>query len=426
MLFNIRTTELDGDSSRANAYNKIFTYMVVIQVVFVVLAIIPGVNLFLKVLQLPVLLLLWFVFYISKDKVLIKPWMILGIIWLVYMLLIGYGLNDFKAQSRLITDGSLFFFMFIINDYLYRKDMSELSRIGKYSAVMIIITLLYSYFVLRDYPMLARDTASGLAGSKATGIAGYDYIYGLVILIPLFTSKMIDTFKNGDKKNGTLFTILLILSLVYITKSQFATALLLSLVGIILGLLVRKVKSVLSLFINTLLIVLFLLLAFNIVNVLLWLTSILDSMVLKERIYLVINLFQTKDFVGIDRFDRMNNTLNAFFEYPFGAVFYGARFMYDTLGVDFHTEWLSTIAYFGWQGLLLFTAWILAYLREVVRRVKQYTSLTYIYVQFIMIFLVGLFNPTHYSAGYYFMAYFLSVTMVFIGENKSRNLDKKT
>lgn len=406
-------------SININKMKLYITYIVVIQMLYLVLKVVPGINYLVNIVWLPIFFAIWFFLSILQKKLIVKPWMIAGLVWLLYIFYIGYGLNDTASRSRFLVEGALIFFMVIGSYLLSNHKFHELSQIGKLAIWGILITIVYSYFILKINPMIARDTASGSAGTLGIGVAGYDYIYGLVTLIPMLVLKIIDSSKHKDKKTKALVFILLLASVLYILKSQFTIAFILTIFGIILGLFASKESTVKNKIFKGLLMIVLLILFLNIVNFLHLLIGLIPSAIFAERINEVIYVINTNDLMLSDRLSRMITTYNTFLQYPLGAVFKGARFLSNTYGVDFHTEWLNVMAYYGVQGLALFILWIVLFLKDIAGQIKQVMSPTYIYVQFFMIFLIGLLNPIHFGAIFYFISFFTSIAITFVGYKDS-------
>ncbi len=166
---------------------------------------------------------------------------------LVYLAFIYLGLfqADFSwldRELRLLLLSSL-----ILQYFVSSGDFRGLARVLKFSLICATITLFTSLLGLAKYPLAARQLGGELAKYgyhdtiayyQSRGIAGYDFFYGLVFILPLLALLV----KGKDLSGKTRIALAAFsgLALLGIFRSQLTTALLFALAGLAAALLTRK------------------------------------------------------------------------------------------------------------------------------------------------------------------------------------------
>ncbi len=259
-------------------------------------------------------------------------------------------------------------------------------------AIFTGITSITTIIGLEKYPMAARELASGTAiydtaHYRAENIGGYEYIYALVILIPI----LLYLIKNTKKLLRIINIAILVINLVCIYESQYTTALLLTIVAFLLILAFKnKVFFAVSLF----------------ALLLFWIlggTNLLSRMLLffSERIeleYVSDRLLQLSQLVGgseintetsTERIDHYKNQLTLFAKSPLiGHNLFG----YNEEHVSGHTyifDWLSSIGVLGFGAV----AFIFRKLYTKVVRISRKKTCATVKLTWLMLVILACLNP---------------------------------
>ena len=135
----------------------------------------------------------------------------------------------------------LFFLPFLLSIFFLKWSKVKYKKVLLlYIFILEIITLITTILGLRQYPTAARDLASEAASNpvyKQLNIGGYDFIYGLVVLLPTIL------FFINQRKHKIIWLFLLVASIYCIVISQYSIAIVLSF-GIIVIYFLLRVKSI--------------------------------------------------------------------------------------------------------------------------------------------------------------------------------------
>ena len=144
-----------------------------------------------------------------------------------------------------VRDGMKAFVPILIAFFIrYKSDKGFVKSLLQFLVVLLVITSITTILGLRQFPMASRELAGNNETAQAKlyilmNIGGFDFIYSLVVFLPI----MFWLIRNTQKINKWLNIAALIIFLYCIYVSNYATALLLSLIALALGLIERNTKS---------------------------------------------------------------------------------------------------------------------------------------------------------------------------------------
>lgn len=274
----------------------------------------------------------------------------------IYLLLILMFYSDHEKYDFVYTFSEFLSFLSvitIINVCIQNKDFKSLYVIFRFSLIILIITLLLSIPVLIKNPEIIRDMVmfnltedtSQFQVFQRTGIVSYGTIHSLPFLFPIFIYHL----KNNSNKILKTFILLLFgLSLFVIINAATTTPVILSIMGILLGLLIQKSNK------KNLVIIFFISLLYFLVSSKEILLSILDEVYpffAENSIGGKILDFQTLIKFGQvsgeieGREDLYNLSWQTFYENPF----IGSPFFKDAGG---HAYFVDKLAYLGLIGTI--------------------------------------------------------------------------
>ncbi|WP_226742862.1 hypothetical protein [Polaribacter gangjinensis] len=188
----------------------------------------------------------WFVFtFLENPTYLLLPSKhILAIyFYIFYTIIIAYLSGNGTIGNRFfeLSQIPIFFMAFEKNKLLGRNNDNLF--IIKLLIPFVLLTSIITLNAYRVNPYISRSlkVSQGLGVENLRkGIGGYDFIYFLVLLIPILIFVL---GKTKKKTSRFVFIIMIILFSFNIVLSNFSTALLLLLLGLFMGFFVKKIKS---------------------------------------------------------------------------------------------------------------------------------------------------------------------------------------
>lgn len=283
----------------------------------------------------------------------------------------------------------LFFLPFLLSIFFLKYNNLQVKRaLLFYILAMELITLITTLVGLQIYPNASRDLASTVALPiyKQMNIGGFEFIYGLTILIPIIA------YNAKNSKRKMIYILILILSIYCILISQYSIALLVTIfIGIVSFIERIKNKNVKL----VILIILFVVLIFMIIlsnSIFIRFGDILSRInmqTIAQKFYdLSDSSISTYSGTVESRLYHYTASIEGFFHSPiFGRLFNAST------GIGGHSEILDILAsggiiLFGIVVLILYKFQFMFRLNCI--NVKFYKAYHLAYLSFI---LIALFNP---------------------------------
>lgn len=221
-------------------------------------------------------------------------------------------------------------------------------------SVLLLITAITTIIGLQQYPMASRQLASGSAIYNTEvytkiNIGGYDYIYGLVVFMPI----QIWLIRNTNKLRKVLNMITIAVFGWVIIQSAYATALILSILLIVLSARGSTPKKT-ALFLTCFVLIVFFLKPL-LISVLQFLIDNVAEEYVAGRLSIIIDLLNGKDaqeFANGSRIALLNRALRGFLHNP---IFGNNLLAFNIKALSHHSTILDTLSS---GGLLYFTAFI--------------------------------------------------------------------
>lgn len=395
-------------------------YILMFRFLFPVIRKIEAFDILFKLLNVPILVLVFFLTGLT-EKYKINQWKYAGLLWIFYLVLVATFTRESSTIARVVMDMHLYIFMFLAEWLIVGKRLKEINKMMWFSVFFISLTICYSLYMLTIDPVLARNSASTVDAELVKGIADFSYIYGLVAFTPVLVLKIKDFLSSRQNLKAYFLAAFVILEGVYFLKSQYIIAFLLFLFGIFFAFIEgMRYRKIIWFFAFIFLTVIALLILFNLYDILKTVYEYLPFSMYNYRgkILDLMKFLEGEDIYGLEgmeRFVRLFSTIQTFLKYPYGAVWRGATFQGNRMGVDFHTEWFNILAFYGIQGLVINVGWyfsffwkIAGYIRRDLDMAKESRYVKYI---FIMIAFTGLLNPIHFVQSYYYLVAFVGICL---------------
>lgn len=259
-------------------------------------------------------------------------------------------------------------------------------------AVFTGITSITTIIGLEKYPMAARELASGTAiydtdHYRAENIGGYEYIYALVILIPL----LVYLIKHTQGWIKALNIVILIVNILCVYESQYTTALIL--VGVAF-LLLLAFRSKLAFTVTVFMLLLFWLFGGTelLSNFFRYLSENVGQEYVADRFLQLSQLFGGGEIhteTSTDRIDYYQRQIELFFESPVWGQNLFAFSSDNISGHSFVLDWLGSLGLLGFGVVTFFVRKL--YL-NVVRFSRKKTSAT-VKLTWLMLIILSVLNP---------------------------------
>ncbi len=262
----------------------------------------------------------------------------------------------------------------------------------KTAAIFIGITCVTTIIGLKVFPMASRELASGTAiydtaQYTRANIGGYDFIYALVLFIPV-ALWLINNSKGAMK---VLYTAVLVLDVWCIYESQYTIALIcVAITLLVLWIQFNKRVG----FIALLAVALFLLFnGFSLIGSLFyWLSDVIEQEYVADRLLQLAQLFSGESIntdTSSERIEHYFNELNAFSESPV----WGHNFLsYDDDKISGHTLVLDILGGAGLIGIFMLSGIMRTLYTLTINPQKKRLS-PYIQAIWIMLIILSCLNP---------------------------------
>jgi hypothetical protein len=297
-------------------------------------------------------------------------------VYLIYTIGIAYIAGNGSIGNRFfeLSQIPLFYMAYQKNKLAGRN--SDNLLILKLLVPFVILTSFITINAYRINPYISRSikTSRGLGlDYSRMGVGGYEFIYFLVIVVPILLFVIFNKDRPIGKMNKFVGLIIIIVFSLNIVMSNYSTALLLLILGVIMRIFLKRI-SYLRAFFLSLLFILFISFIEPIILLLMGgLIQVLGDNKNVSRILELKELLLVGD-EGISisaRSDAFHNSIQVFLENPaFGIItnpiksnIYG-----EIVGFGQHSQVLDTLAIFGvFIGVLQ----LYIYLQPIFIRLKQ-------------------------------------------------------
>jgi len=340
-----------------------------------------------------------------------------GIVVLLFSLLLNRKYKALSIRNAILIFGlsALSFVITVLKTPLlfgtYMVELLELCiylMMGQYliednnkKTITFIIIFVLTFYIITSittnigcqlYPLASRELADGVHGDsdlsrlyKSMNIGGFDFIYSVVLVVPL----LIGTIKIKKK---IVYWIIGVPSLLLIgigvISAQYTTALVVYLLGIASVFLKERNGSVFAPFFYSLLLIIVF------VPLLSVLTTMIQGDVLSERVNDILSFLtgEQNDLNGIDGMDervtRWRMSVDTMFAYPLigGWIGKGAS-------VGGHSFILDSIAYYGIVGIVLLYAMYKNIYMLFIQKYKNHSCYNYLLYVLVLSILIAVLNP---------------------------------
>lgn len=263
-------------------------------------------------------------------------------------------------------------------------------------AVFTGITSITTIWGLQKYPMASRELASGTAvydtnHYRAENIGGYEYIYAIVILIPI----LIYLIKHTEKVWRAINVAILVINIICVYQSQYTTALILVAVVFLLMLAFKnKIAFLISVFS---LLLFWILGGLDLLSkIFLFFSENIGQEYVSDRLLQLSQLFAGSEInteTSTARIDHYQNQLLLFVRSPIGGH---NLFSYSTENISGHSfvlDWLGSAGLLGF-GIVYFL------LRNLYKRVVRFSrkkSCRIVKLVWVMLCILAILNPVVFS-----------------------------
>lgn len=289
----------------------------------------------------------------SKSLLYTIIWIIIHIFIVEFILEYTYFKDIMGIQMNVITYYLLILLCnFIICNYIQRKD--------KYDKAIIIVTLIsfisnfiFTINALQIDSNISKSIATGSASTTASlfGVVGFGYIYAIIFVIPFLITFVL----NNKNKNRIIYSILLCSVIYFLIKCGYLTAILLTILSVIL-LIFYKMKKWMKIFAVFLMILIGILCINSIFisEVLYTLADNIEVYTISERLEQMADYLATNEKGGtLERLDLYQQSIDIFKN----NILFGKMFANNNLSVSGHSEILDILAY---GGIVLFSMFYIA------------------------------------------------------------------
>lgn len=263
----------------------------------------------------------------------------------------------------------------------------------------VLLGCVYTLYRIQENPYLPRILAKGSTGVETllggnvntAGIITYGGIYGMTLIIPTFVYWI--SLRQGQKKILPLAVTIIII--VTIFQAQFAIALIFSIVGIVLYLILCGRKSNYRYILSSLFIIVTVLVVINWDSVLyaVYSAGILPS-VLQQKAHELLLYSGGGNLTGTNLYFR-----STYYAQSFKAIvqnnFVGKVFSNHASGAG-HSEWEDMAANYGIIAPIL----VFAFFRNFTKKISKYFDekmITVYRIQLLIFFIIGFIDPIFHS-----------------------------
>lgn len=304
----------------------------------------------------------------------------------VFTLLFVRGFGDISSHIRVS-------FTFWGTAILYFGILKEDSRrrIGKYLIFLFLITVVTSSIGVFIDNSAARALTSASSDEvlreshKMKNISSIYLFQGLVAFVPILVC-----FPKTAKQR-TLCLGLLMAVLITLLNASFTISLLVFLVALFLSV-AQSGKSVNRIILTGIFSLLAMILWFNMSDILLYLSSVIDNYKMSDKLFEASKLFSGGVLTGdvAERWELYKVSLNTFSQNLLGT---GAHYSYVKFenGIGYHSQFLDDLARYGLFALAFYITFLLGYYRYLKNEWKKLECsqvagiVTVIYAMFLVL-----------------------------------------
>lgn len=335
-----------------------------------------------------------FTYYVSLCLIDRSGWIETTVVILLALLFVSlcyFGSRQTVSLPNYVFANFLFWipFLFMYNRCLVRDD-SFRRFLSRFILVLFIVTATTTLFGLIQDPMVSRFLATGqtdgygLRGYSFRNVGDYNFIYSLVIMLPM----LIGAWRLTGIKHGQLL-IALLLSLVCLVRAQYSIALIVSFIALSMALLVKRFSPMkLCLIVIVEFMLLLALYAF--------LPSIIDlvsnlgpsASFIRYRLSDTLAVINSDSIFGLDRVQRLLMSLNVFLENPIS----GNLFASNMAELGNHSTVLDLLGGMGIFALVFILIFYIALIRHFAAWTISPRVKPYLYTAIIAFTITGLIN----------------------------------
>lgn len=308
--------------------------------------------------------------------------------------------------------------------YILPQDKKTKKQVFIFLMVNILLGCAYTLYRIQENPLLPRILARGsegrdilLGGASTAGVLTYGEIYGIALIIPSFLFWI--SRKQGQKKIFPL--IIFAISIVTIFKAQFAIALIFSLVGIALYLIMCGGLSNARFIISGVFLVVAIIVAVNWDSILsiIYSANILPS-ALQQKAHELLLYSEGGNLAGTNLYSR-----STYYAQSFKAIaqnnFVGKVFSNNASGAG-HSEWEDMAANYGIIAPIL----VYSFFRKFTKNIFTYfegNAITVYRIQLLIFLIIGFVDPIFHSRTMSFLL-FLSplILTMYEGSNEEESI----
>lgn len=305
-----------------------------------------------------------------------------------------------KFYQQLIMFLPCFITLIVAKQASYKQKRLLLFIVG----IMIVYVMIVTMRELTINPEITRKWEDFDETSK-DNIASYYFVYA----VPILVGMIVILFMRSKKIYFKLLSVaLLIFSFVFLVQAQYTLALLIAVIGLLMGFL-KGEKSAIVKTIGVFLTVVVLIFTPDILE---FVASNLKNGHMKVRLGELADFFGNGDATGYNlngRFTLYWETIKAFFASPL----WGNR----SLDFDGHATFLTVLADIGILGGVPFYFMYFMMKNKIIKVISDSDKL--FIVPFIMLFIMGLTNPIHAAFPVGFSVWFVVPLLIMVLNDNS-------
>lgn len=330
----------------------------------------------------------------------------------ILMALWGYGGN---ALAYMKIGVSFWFTLYIFHFYAILGWNKIISQISIVLLISLFITSITTLVGLNSIPNASRMlTASSTLFEEnkilnIKNIGGFDFIYGLIILLPAVISILIAKVKTQKNIYIKIFYSFFVILIFYIVlNSSFTIALFSLILATISGLMSRmNSQKIILIFISLSLV--YILIPKEIIGV--YFNEIsysVDNTYTSERINEVGDYLRgTSNDSGhlLSRTSLYDMSLGTFMSHPITGI--GPYYYVNGVGIGYHSQILDDLARYGLFGFLFYVLFFYSYCKFVNKRWKDIGYNVNFLAPLLVFLFISLLNPTFSSQTISVIIFFL-------------------
>lgn len=369
-------------------------------------------------MMLGVLGILYFMIFINSNWKSRKE--VFGYLLLICSLGIVFCVREYYKEgiigvySILLVFSPIFLVFFLFNKEKYEM----LKKLAVAVLLMLVITGITTFTGLTVYPELARDLAAfsndNIIGiSTRYNIGGYDIVYCVVLAIPLYCLVIEKKVTTGIKKFLEIF--IFIISLIFIVKTQYTTAMLLEIVSFGMIILIRKFDLKRLGILALLGLIILSVYKGEISNGLIKASYSIESQSISQRLEELAKALDGGKVTGEDMTERGNaygKSIEAFLEHPVLGTWISS----DNIELGGHSTVLDLMAGVGLPGFLLILYTFLYIEKLMLSRVEKEITRKYVGIFLVVYIILAVVNPI--ISGTFFSVLFIGLPGIVLMENK--------